>query len=64
MADREAYVFEFLTYAEELEAWYLIRVGHDRQLLPEESEGCERVLEALAAAEVLGKINVESDWQE
>ena len=59
VADRESDVFEFLTWAEELKAWYLIRACHDRQLVPEESEGFERMLEALAGTEVLGTIEVD-----
>lgn len=59
VADRESDIFEFLTCAEELKASYLIRARIDRQLVPEESEGFERMQEALAAAEVLGTMQVE-----
>ncbi|MGH8219814.1 MAG: IS4 family transposase [Steroidobacteraceae bacterium] len=59
VADRESDVFEFLTCAEELKASYLIRARIDRQLVPEESEGFECMEEALAAAEVLGRMDVQ-----
>lgn len=59
VADRESDIFEFLTCAEELKARYLIRARVDRQLVCEQSEGFECMEEALAAAEVLGTIEVE-----
>ena len=47
VADRESDFFEFLTHAKELRAKYLIRARTDRKLVPEDSEGCVRMLDAL-----------------
>ena len=59
VADRESDFFEFFTHAKELRAKYLIRARTDRKLVPEDSEGCARMLEALGAAPALGTITVE-----
>ena len=59
VADRESDLFEFLTEAKELRAKYLIRARADRKLVPEDSEGCARMLEALGDAPALGTITVE-----
>jgi hypothetical protein len=58
VADRESDFFEFLAEAEQLKCSYLIRARVDRKLVPEESEGEERILEALAHAPVLGEREV------
>ena len=59
VADRESDFFEFLTHAKELRAKYLIRARTDRRLVPEDSEGCARMLEALSVAPALGSMTVE-----
>ncbi|MGH8195002.1 MAG: IS4 family transposase [Woeseiaceae bacterium] len=59
VADRESDFFEFLTQAREERARFLIRARTDRKLVPEDSEGYESILEALAAAEVLGSLTVD-----
>jgi hypothetical protein len=59
VADRESDFFEFLTHAKELRAKYLIRARTDRKLVPEESEGCTRMLDALSDAPALGCMTVE-----
>jgi len=59
VADRESDFFEFLTQAKEQRAKYLIRARTDRKLVPEDSAGCTRMLEALADAAVLGRMRVE-----
>lgn len=59
VADRESDFFEFLTHAKELRAKYLIRARTDRKLVPEDSEGCARMLEALTDADALGRMTVE-----
>jgi hypothetical protein len=59
VADRESDFFEFLTQAKELRAKYLIRARTDRKLVPEDSEGCARMLEALSDAAALGTMTVE-----
>jgi hypothetical protein len=59
VADRESDFFEFLTEARELRAHFLIRARVDRLLVPEESEGCESMLEALSGALALGTLTVE-----
>src|ERR1035441_5252589 len=59
VADRESDFFEFLTQAKELRAKYLIRARTDRKLVPEDSEGCARMLEALSDAPALGSMAVE-----
>lgn len=58
VADRESDFFEFLTHAEELRARFLIRARTDRMLVPEESEGCESILEALGNATALGMLTM------
>lgn len=59
VADRESDFFEFLTQAKEQRAKYLIRARTDRKLVPEDSEGCARMLDALSDAAVLGSMTVE-----
>jgi hypothetical protein len=59
VADRESDFFEFLTEAKELRAKYLIRARTDRKLVPEDSEGCARMLDALSDAPALGTMTVE-----
>jgi hypothetical protein len=59
VADRESDFFEFLTQAQELRAKYLIRARTDRKLVPEDSDGCARMLEALSDAVALGAMSVE-----
>ena len=59
LADRESDIFEFLTQAKELRAKYVIRARTDRKLVPEQSAGCTRMLEALSDAPVLGSLAVE-----
>ena len=54
VADRESDFYEFLAEARELKSHYVIRARCDRKLLAEDSEGYESILEALAAAPVLG----------
>ncbi len=58
IADRESDFYEFLTAAKELGARYVIRACRDRKLVPEESAGWETMIEALAAAPVLGSLEV------
>ena len=58
IADRESDFFEFLTAAKELGARYVIRACRDRKLVPEENAGWETMIEALAAAPVLGSLEV------
>jgi Transposase DNA-binding/Transposase Tn5 dimerisation domain len=59
VADRESDFFEFLTHAKELRAKYLIRARTDRKLVPEDSEGCVRMLDALSDAPALGAMPIE-----
>ena len=59
VADRESDFFEFLTQAQELRAKFLIRARTDRKLVPEDSAGCVRMLEALSDAPALGSMTVE-----
>lgn len=59
VADRESDFFEFLTQANDLRAKYLIRARTDRKLVPEDSAGCARMLEALSDAPALGSMTVE-----
>jgi len=59
VADRESDFFEFLTHAKELRAKYLIRARTDRKLVPEDSEGCTRMLDALSDTPALGSMRVE-----
>jgi hypothetical protein len=56
VADREADIWELITEVkEESEGHFLIRAKYeDRKLVPEESDGYDVILDALAAAEVLG----------
>jgi hypothetical protein len=58
VADRESDFFEFLTQAKEQRAKYLIRARTDRKLVPEDSEGCARMLDALTEAAPLGCMTV------
>ncbi|MHB8392211.1 MAG: IS4 family transposase [Acidobacteriaceae bacterium] len=58
VADRESDFFEFLTQAQELHAKFLIRARTDRLLVPEDSAGCARMLEALSDAVVPGPMAV------
>lgn len=58
VADRESDFFEFITQAQQERARFLIRARTDRKLVPEDSEGYESILEALASAEVLGTLTV------
>lgn len=58
VADRESDCFEFLTHAHEQGARFLIRARTDRLLVPEDSEGYESILEALAGAAALGTLTV------
>lgn len=58
VADRESDFFEFLTQAQERRALFLIRARTDRKLVPEDSEGCSRMLEALTDAALLGHLTV------
>src|SRR5450631_2617607 len=58
VADRQSDFFEFLTQAKELRAKYLIRACTNRKLVPEDSEGCASMLEALSIAPALGSITV------
>jgi hypothetical protein len=58
VADRESDFFEFLAQAKEQRAKYLIRARTDRQLVPEDSEGCTSMIEALSVASVLGSLTV------
>jgi hypothetical protein len=59
VADRESDFFEFLTHAKELRANFLIRARTDRKLVPEASEGCVRMLDALSDAPALGRMRIE-----
>ena len=59
VADRESDFFEFLTQAKELRAKYVIRARTDRKLVPEDSAGCARMLEALSDTPALGGMTVE-----
>lgn len=58
VADRESDLWEFLTEAKQEGTHFLIRARVDRKLVPEESECCESILEAIARAEVLGEMTV------
>jgi hypothetical protein len=58
VADRESDFFEFITQATEQRAHFLIRARTDRKLVPEDSEGCASMLEALSDAPVLGSLTV------
>jgi hypothetical protein len=57
IADREVDFFEFITRAEG-RALYLIRAKTDRKLVAEESDDCECMSAALAAAPVAGVLSV------
>jgi hypothetical protein len=59
VADRESDFFEFITEAREHRAAFLVRARTNRTLVPEDSEGCDSILEALNAAPVLGTLRVE-----
>ena len=59
VADRESDFFEFLTHAQDLQAHYLIRARTDRKLVPEDSAGCTRMLEALSDAPAWGSMTIE-----
>ena len=59
VADRESDFFEFLTQAAKQYAWYLIRARTDRQLVPGDSEGSYRMLEAINAAAVQGHLMIQ-----
>jgi len=59
VADRESDFFEFLTHAKELRAKYLIRARTDRKLVPEDSAGSVRMLDALSEAPALGSLTIE-----
>ncbi|RCN55840.1 IS4 family transposase [Acidiferrobacter thiooxydans] len=59
VADRESDFFEFLTRAQDLQAHYLIRARTDRKLVPEDSAGCTRMLEALSDAPAWGSMTIE-----
>ncbi|MHB1781031.1 IS4 family transposase [Acidithiobacillus sp.] len=59
VADRESDFFEFLTQAQDLQAHYLIRARTDRKLVPEDSAGCTRMLEALSDTPALGSMTIE-----
>lgn len=54
VADRESDFWELLSEAKEQGEHFLIRARVDRKLVPEESECCESIQEALASSEVLG----------
>ncbi|MGH8291672.1 MAG: IS4 family transposase [Steroidobacteraceae bacterium] len=54
VADRESDFWELLTEARQEAEHFLIRARVDRKLVPEESECCESIQEALACSEVLG----------
>jgi hypothetical protein len=58
VADRESDLWEFLSEAKQEGTHFLIRARMDRKLVPEESECCESILEAIARAEVLGEMTV------
>ena len=59
VADRESDIWEFLTEAKQAGRHFLVRARVDRQLVPEESECCEKMVEALANAPLLGGKTVE-----
>jgi hypothetical protein len=59
VADRESDFFEFLTQAKEQRARFLIRARTDRKLVPEDSEGCDSMLEALSHGPVFGNLTVQ-----
>ena len=59
VADRESDIWEFLTEAKEAGRHFLVRARVDRQLVPEENECCEKMIEALADAPLLGSKTVE-----
>ena len=59
VADRESDIWEFLTEAKEANRHFLVRARVDRDLVPEESECCEKMVEALADAPLLGSRTVE-----
>ena len=59
VADRESDFFEFIMQAQAQRALFLIRARLDRLLVPEDSEGCSRLLEAIADAPVRGALTVQ-----
>jgi hypothetical protein len=59
VADRESDLFEFLTQAQEEGAHFVIRARMDRRLVPEDSEGYESIVEALAGVAVCGRLQVQ-----
>lgn len=59
VADRESDIWEFLTEAKEANRHFLVRARVDRHLVPEENECCEKMVEALAAAPLLGSKSVQ-----
>jgi hypothetical protein len=54
VADRESDFWELLAEAKQEGEHFLIRARVDRKLVPEESECCESIQEALACSELLG----------
>jgi hypothetical protein len=59
VTDREGDLWEFITDMKKSPGHFVVRAKYeDRQLVAEESEGCEEILEALAAADVLGGLYV------
>lgn len=58
VADRESDFFEFLSQTQEDHALFLIRARTDRRLVPDDSAGHERLLEALVHAPKLGSLEV------
>ena len=58
VADRESDFWELLAEAKQEGAHFLIRARVDRKLVPEESECCESIEEALACAPVRGQKSV------
>ena len=59
VAARESDFFEFITQAQEQRARFLIRARTDRMLVPEDSAGCESMLEALSHVPVFGSLTVQ-----
>jgi hypothetical protein len=55
VADRESDFWELLAEAKEQGEHFLIRARVDRKLVPEQSECCENIKEALASSAVLGQ---------
>lgn len=59
VADRESDFSEFICEAQACRALFLIRARTDRRLVPEDSEGCTSLLEAIGDAPVLGTLMVD-----